>query len=152
MSGDASITSLVELMDERAGRRDRHVLYNYLATGEQWTFADLPTRAARVAGQLAAAGVAPGEHVGILAEDRAVFCDAFYGLSHLGAVPVPLGLAGRVGSESWCAVLRDRVERMRLVAIATDDASAAALRAAVPELPADRRRRGPTGIRWRPVR
>jgi acyl-CoA synthetase (AMP-forming)/AMP-acid ligase II len=134
VSGDSAITSLVELMDERAGRRDGHILYNYLATGEQWTFADLPNRAARVAGQLAAAGVAPGEHVGILVEDRAVFCDAFYGLQHLGAVPVPLGLAGNVGSESWCAVLRDRVERMRLVGIATDDMSAVALAEAVPEL------------------
>ena len=42
-----------------------------------------------------------------------MFCDAFYGLQHLGAIPVPLGLAGHAGSESWCAVLRDRVERMR---------------------------------------
>ncbi len=61
----------------------------------EWTFADLPVRAARVAGQLAAAGVAPAERVGVLADDRAVFCDAFYGLQHLGAIPVPLGLAGQ---------------------------------------------------------
>ena len=44
-----------------AGRLDRDVLYDYLATGEQWTFGELPARAGRVAGQLAAAGVAPGE-------------------------------------------------------------------------------------------
>ena len=31
-----------------------------------------------------------GRQVGILAEDRAVFCDAFYGMQHLGAIPVPL--------------------------------------------------------------
>jgi acyl-CoA synthetase (AMP-forming)/AMP-acid ligase II len=128
------VTNLVELMDERAARLDRKVLYNYLASGEQWTFADLPRRAARVAGQLAAAGVVPGEAVGILAEDRAVFCDAFYGLQHLGAVPVPLGLAGHAGSESWCAVLRDRVQRLGLVALATDAASTDGLRTAVPEL------------------
>jgi acyl-CoA synthetase (AMP-forming)/AMP-acid ligase II len=131
---ETEIGSLVELMDERAGRLDRNVLYHYLTDGAEVTFAELPVRAARVAGQLASGGVAPGEHVGILVEDRAVFCDAFYGLQHLGAVPVPLGLAGHVGSEAWCAVLRDRVERMRLVAIATDGASAQAYRDAVPEL------------------
>ncbi len=147
MSGDGSITSLVELMDERAGRLDGNVLYHYLANGEQWTFAALPARAARVAGQLAAAGVGPGEHVGILAEDRAVFCDAFYGLQHLGAIPVPLGLAGHAGSDAWCAVLRDRVERMRLVAIATDDESAAALPTVIPEL----RAVGVDGSRGNPV-
>ena len=100
-----------------------------------------------MAGQLAAAGVGPGEHVGILAEDRAVFCDAFYGLQHLGGIPVPLGLAGHPGSDAWSAVLRDRVERMRLVAIATDDDSATALRAVIPEL----RAVGVDGSRGNPV-
>ena len=126
--------TLIELIDERAGQLDRKVLYHYLATGDEWTFADLPVRAARVAGQLARRGIEPGEHVGILAEDRAVFTDAFWGIQHLGAVPVPLGIAGRAGSEAWCAVLRDRVARMRIVALATDDASASALRTALPEI------------------
>ncbi len=135
MSGEeAGIDTIVELMDERAGRLDRTVLYNYLATGEQCTFADLPVRAARVAGQLADAGIAPGQRVGILAEDRAVFCDAFYGMQHLGAIPVPLGLAGRAGSDPWCAILRDRVENMGIAALATDSASAVAFGTAVPEL------------------
>lgn len=130
----SEVRNLVELMDERGTRLDRNVLYSFLATGEQWSFAELPVRAARVAGQLGGAGVAPGERVGILAEDRAVFCDAFYGLQHLGAIPVPLGLAGRAGSEPWCAVLRDRVERLGLVALATDEASATALGPSVPEI------------------
>ncbi len=133
-SSGAEVTSLVELMDERATRLDSNVLYNYLTTGEQWTFADLPVRAACVAGQLAGAGIAAGERVGVLAEDRAVFCDAFYGLSHLGAIPVPLGLAGRAGSEAWCSVLRDRVDRLGLVALATDRASSSVLGSAVPML------------------
>ena len=42
--------SIVELVDERAGRLDRVVLYDYLATGERWTFGELPARAGRVAG------------------------------------------------------------------------------------------------------
>ncbi len=130
--------SIVELMDERAGRLGGVVLYDYIATGERWTFGELPARAARVAGQLAGAGVAPGERVGILTDDRAAFCDAFYGLSHLGAVPVPLGLAGRAGSEAWCTLLSDRVERFGLVAVATDGATAAELAAAMPALRAVR--------------
>src|SRR5262249_37047468 len=93
-----------------------------------------PGRAGRVAGQLAGAGVGPGERVGILSEDRGAFCDAFFGLQHLGAVPVPLGLAGRPGSAPWCAVLRDRVARFGLLAVATDGPSARGLGDAVPEL------------------
>jgi acyl-CoA synthetase (AMP-forming)/AMP-acid ligase II len=127
-------TTVLELMDERAGRLDRTVLYRYLDTGDEWTFGELPVRAGRVAGQLATAGVAPGERVGILTEDRAAFTDAFYGIVHLGAVPVPLGLAGKLGSESWCAVLRDRVRRFGLVAVATDTGTAIELDAAVKEL------------------
>lgn len=127
-------TSIIELVDERAGRLDRVVLYDYLATGERWTFGELPLRAGRVAGQLAAAGVAPGERVGILTEDRAAFCDAFYGVGHLGAVPVPLGLAGHIGSEAWCTVLADRVQRFGLVAIATDGATATEVGTAMSDL------------------
>jgi len=123
----AGARSLVELMEEQALRGDRTPLYRYLDTGAQWTFAELPVRAARVAGQLGAEGVEPSARVGILAQDRATFCDAFYGLQHLGAVPVPLGIAGNVGSEAWTAVLADRIRRFGLTAIATETASAADL-------------------------
>lgn len=139
--------NLVELIDERAGQLDRKVAYHYLATGEEWTFADLPVRAARVAGQLSRNGIQPGEHVGILTEDRAAFTDAFWGIQHLGAVPVPLGIAGRAGSEAWCAVVRDRVARLRIAALATDDAGATALPGALPEL----RAFGVDGTRGDPV-
>ena len=70
------------------------MLYHYLATGERVDLRGPARRARSRRGPARAAGVAPGERVGILSEDRAVFCDAFFGLSHLGAVPVPLGLAG----------------------------------------------------------
>ena len=129
-------TTLAELVDARATQHDGKVLYHYLDSGEEWTYAELPVRAARVAGQLAAVGVFPGARVGVLADDRAVFSDAFFGLHHLGAVPVPLGIAGRAGSEAWTVVLRDRVERFGLVAIATDPATAAALVPALGRTPA----------------
>jgi acyl-CoA synthetase (AMP-forming)/AMP-acid ligase II len=142
-----SVQHLPELMEVQATRRDRKVLYHYLSDGAETTFADLPLRAARVAGLLAAAGVAPGDHVGVLAEDRAVFSDAFWGLQHLGGVPVPLGIAGRVGSDAWTTVLRDRIERLRIRALATDLASATAL---APLLP-DTRVVGVDGSRGNPV-
>jgi acyl-CoA synthetase (AMP-forming)/AMP-acid ligase II len=132
VTAPVSVQHLPELMEVQATRRDRTVLYHYLSDGEETTFADLPVRAARVAGQLAARGVAPGDNVGVLAEDRAVFTDAFWGLQHLGAVPVPLGIAGRVGSEAWTTVLRDRIERLRIRALATDLASATALAPSLP--------------------
>ena len=134
MTRHAGVTSLLELAEAQAARLDRKVLYHYLANGDEWTFADLPGRAARVAGQLAAGGVEPGDHVGVLAEDRAVFTDAFWGIQHLGAVPVPLGIAGKAGSDPWKAVLRDRVSRLRITALATDLVSATALGPALPEV------------------
>lgn len=129
-------TSLAELVEARAARYDGKVLYHYLDSGEEWTYAQLPVRAARVAGQLAAVGVVPGARVGVLADDRGVFSDAFFGLQHLGAIPVPLGIAGRPGTDAWAAVPRDRVERFGLVAIATDSATAAALVPALGRTPA----------------
>ncbi len=121
------VQSVPELVDAQALRHDRTPLYHFLDTGDEWSFAALPVRAGRVAGQLAAAGVEPGARVGILAQDRATFCDAFFGLQHLGAVPVPLGIAGNPGSEAWRAVLADRVARFGLVAVATEPATVAEL-------------------------
>ena len=77
-------------------------VYRFLDSGADWSFATLERRARCVAAQLGA--VEPGERVGILAEDRAVFCDAFFGAHARGVVPVPLGIAGTVGSDAWRAV------------------------------------------------
>lgn len=126
-----SVRSLVELMDAQAVRHDAQAIYRFLDTGAEWTFAELPARAGRVAGRLRAAGVSEGARVGILAQDRATFCDAFFGLQHLGAVPVPLGIAGNPGSEAWTAVLRDRVRRFGLVAVATEPATVSTLTDAI---------------------
>jgi acyl-CoA synthetase (AMP-forming)/AMP-acid ligase II len=121
------VSSILHVVEARANALGAKPLYRYLATEDEWTFASLPGRAGRVAGQLAAAGVRPGERVGILSDDRAAFCDAFFGLQHLAAIPVPLGLNGRAGSAPWCAVLRDRVARFGLTAVATDAGLAAGL-------------------------
>ena len=129
-------TTILELVHAQAARFDRKTLYHYIDTGAEWSFAAVVTRAARVAGQLAAVGVQPGQRVGIVTDDRAVFSDAFFGLQHLGAVPVPLGINGRAGSDAWTAVLRDRITRFGLVAVATDPGSASGLAGASGGIPA----------------
>ena len=100
---------------------------------ERAPVADLARRARRVAGQLSAAE--PGTRVGILAEDRATFCDAFFGAHVRGVVPVPLGVAGTVGSDAWRAVVRDRVARFGLTAVLTEPGAVDALAAALMPTP-----------------
>ncbi len=96
-------------------------MYRFLDSGADWSFATLARRARCVAAQLGA--VEPGERVGIIAQDRAAFCDAFFGAHARGAVPVPLGIAGSVGSDPWHAVARDRVARFGLAAVLTEPAA-----------------------------
>ncbi len=116
MSGVAG--NLSELLETRAAEFGAKSVFRFLDSGADWSFTDLERRARRVATQLA--DVPPGARVGILAEDRAAFCDAFFGAHARGVVPVPLGVAGTVGTEAWRAVARDRVRRFGLAAVLTD--------------------------------
>jgi acyl-CoA synthetase (AMP-forming)/AMP-acid ligase II len=124
---------LSALLEARASEFGSKSVFRFLDSGADWSFTDLERRARRVARQLGA--VAPGERVGILAEDRATFCDAFFGAHARGAVPVPLGVAGTVGSHAWRRVLRDRVDRFRLGAVLTDPGGADDLTAALDPTP-----------------
>jgi fatty-acyl-CoA synthase len=54
------------------------------------SWAEIAARAARVAGGLAALGVAPGERVALVYPTGPEFFDAFFGALFAGAVPVPL--------------------------------------------------------------
>jgi len=87
---------VAELVEARAATFGDKSVFRFLDTGADWSFAALARRARCVAGQLA--GLEAGARVGIIAEDRAAFCDAFFGAHARGLVPVPLGLAGTVGS------------------------------------------------------
>jgi fatty-acyl-CoA synthase len=120
---------LSELLEDRAARYGAESVYRFLDSGADWTFGDLERRARRVATQLA--DVEPGARVGILADDRAAFCDAFFGAHARGVVPVPLGLAGTVGSAAWTAVAADRITRFGLTAVLTEPGAVDALRAAL---------------------
>ena len=60
-------------------------------------FPDLANRAARVAGGLAALGVKHGDTVAIVMPTVPEFTDVFFGVLHLGAIPVPLYPPVRLG-------------------------------------------------------
>ena len=114
------IADLLQLISTRADEYGDKVVFRFLDTGAEWSYGDLVVRAERVGAGLAARGVVPGQHVGILTEDRAAFCEAFFGAHAAGAVPVPLGVAGQIESDAWRTVVRDRVARFQLDAILTD--------------------------------
>jgi fatty-acyl-CoA synthase len=121
--------TILELLEARATRFDAKSAYRFVDTGADWSYAELARRAARAGGQLS--GVEPGARVGILTEDRAVFCDSFFGAHARGVTPVPLGAGGVPGSAAWGQVLADRVKRFGLVAVATDPGLADDVRTAL---------------------
>jgi Acyl-CoA synthetases (AMP-forming)/AMP-acid ligases II len=130
-----TVTSLSELVAVRAEERGDHAAFRFIDSGTEWSYGELAERSGRVGGFLAARGLVPASHVGILTDDRATFCEAFFGAHAAGVVPVPLGIAGRVGSISWRAVLRDRVARFGLGAILTDPARVTELASALAPTP-----------------
>jgi crotonobetaine/carnitine-CoA ligase len=60
-----------------------------------WSFAEVPELAARSAGRLQAAGVAPGDRVALICENRPEFIETFLGVAWLGAILVPINTASR---------------------------------------------------------
>jgi acyl-CoA synthetase (AMP-forming)/AMP-acid ligase II len=58
--------------------------------GNSWTYAELYSHSMKVAGSLAALGVSPREHVGLLLPNGLEFAAAWFGISLAGAVIVPL--------------------------------------------------------------
>ncbi|MEP6625795.1 MAG: AMP-binding protein [Acidimicrobiia bacterium] len=126
-----TVSTLTELLAARADERGDQDVFRFVDTGAAWSYRDLVDRAARVGASLRARGVGHGDHLGVLTDDRAAFCEAFFGAHAVGAVPVPLGVAGTVGSDPWRALLHDRIRRFRIAAVLTDGAAADALGAAL---------------------
>src|SRR5262245_24325224 len=65
------------------------------ALGETWTYVQARDNAARFAGTLAAAGIAPGDRVALICSNRLAFMQVFLGCAWLGAVIVPINIASR---------------------------------------------------------
>ncbi|MFI0374291.1 acyl-CoA synthetase [Actinomadura sp. 1N219] len=76
---------LLEIMTAAAPARPALV-----AGAERRTFAQLNERASRVGRHLAGAGVRAGEHVAILAHNRAEWIEAMFGVFKIRAVPIPV--------------------------------------------------------------
>jgi len=85
--------SLAVMLQARAAKYGAKPL---VQAGEQsWSFAQAPELAARSAGRLQAAGVAPGDRVALICENRPEFIEVFLGAAWLGAILVPINTASR---------------------------------------------------------
>ena len=85
--------SLAIMLQARAAKYGAKPL---VQAGEQsWSFAEAPELAARSAGRLQAAGVAPGDRVALICENRPEFIETFLGVAWLGAILVPINTASR---------------------------------------------------------
>ncbi|WP_067802509.1 acyl-CoA synthetase [Actinomadura formosensis] len=85
MARSYNLADLLEIL--AAAGPDRPAL---VAGAERRTYGQLSERASRVGHHLAAAGVRPGEHVAILAHNRAEWIEAMFGAFKIRAVPVPV--------------------------------------------------------------
>ena len=70
---------------------------------DHWTFAELDRRVALLAGQLASAGLRPGDRVALLAGNGLPYAACVHALTRLRAVLVPLNLRLSAGELAWQA-------------------------------------------------
>jgi O-succinylbenzoic acid--CoA ligase len=90
--------------------------------GERWSYRDLDGRVDRMAGALAAAGVAPGDRVGLLADTRPAFAAMVHAAARLRVTLVPFNAA------LTAAELRPQVARTGVAhLVCTADTEAPAL-------------------------
>ena len=88
--GDRSLAMMLQAQAKKFGAKP------LVQAGEQsWSFAEAPELAARSAGRLQAAGVAPGDRVALICENRPEFIEVFLGAAWLGAILVPINTASR---------------------------------------------------------
>ncbi|GAA2441549.1 acyl-CoA synthetase [Actinomadura vinacea] len=85
MARSYNLADLLEIL--AAAGPDRPAL---VAGDERRTYRELNERASRVGHHLAAAGVRPGEHVAILAYNRAEWIESMLGVFKVRAVPIPV--------------------------------------------------------------
>src|SRR5262245_47316346 len=82
-------------LGDAASRYPQPIAIELVSTGPMvaTTYAELMAHAARVAGWLESAGIAPGDRVAILAANDARWIAAYLGVLRHGAVAVPLDTA-----------------------------------------------------------
>lgn len=118
-----------EWLSQRAPVSPHHLALVF--GGERWTFADLDRRASAVARWLRAAGVRPGDRVGLLSGNGAGFVQAVHAVPRLGASLVPLNT--RLTARELMALVED-CDPALLVYDEANEEKAAALSAALPSL------------------
>ena len=69
-------------------------------------YAQLADEARGLAGRLLAAGFAPGDRIGLIAETNDEFIRSFFACQYAGLIPAPLPLPAPLGGRAW-ALLRD---------------------------------------------
>lgn len=79
-----------DLMTDRARLTPSREALLILPSGERHTYAELNTRANRLANWLSELGVEKGDRVSILAHNGIAYIDLFYGLAKIGAIFAPL--------------------------------------------------------------
>lgn len=84
---------LPALLEERAASHGDRPFVGW--RGERRTFASMRDAAARTAGAFAAAGIGPGDRVGVMAENRLEILEAFAACGWLGAILVPVNTSAR---------------------------------------------------------
>jgi fatty-acyl-CoA synthase len=133
--------TLADLPTEQAERHGTRLAA--ICDGETLSYATLAQRAAGVAAALRARGVARGDRVGVLINNRAEWLEAFFGIAMAGAVAVAFSTWSTPEELGW--LLRDSAVRT-LIALDRfgDNDFAAALRTLVPE--------AAQGGRWRSSR
>ena len=90
-----SALTVPSLLARQARERGNKTCLTELATMRRWTYGELEDWTGRIAGALAANGVAAGPHVGILMANSAEHLALFLALARLGAVAVPVNTAAR---------------------------------------------------------
>ena len=85
--------TLPRLLLRQAERHGPRPLFS--CAGTTWSYADMPGLAARSAGRLAAAGIARGDRVAIMSDNRPEFLELLLGCAWLGAIAVPINVASR---------------------------------------------------------
>ena len=111
-----------DLLGERARLSPDKTALVFVPTGERLTYRQLDERASRTAAVWHALGVAKGDRIGLLANNRVEFLDFFFAAGKSGVVFAPLGT--RLTAHELAYVVRDSGMR----AFAYDGAFAAIVR------------------------
>src|SRR6266478_6036249 len=87
---DRTLPAMLTRQAERFGQRPL-----VTAGDTTWTYADTCEAAARFAGTMQLADIAPGDRVAIICSNRIEFLEVVLGCAWLGAIAVPINVASR---------------------------------------------------------